>query len=170
MTTLQIIHGQLEEAAYRITDNFCYTCYKVIDGDRCPTCGSDDFMRHCPSVPSFGLSTETHPQTTRGKKAEAAKRHKPFCRGCSKFWNTNHPKTSFSARNQRVFQCSKSFILFSLCVLYTPLPPPFTFYSSIKSFLLKNMEHWNKRSYRLRQGGFLFQKWVLFLEHLWNSS
>jgi hypothetical protein len=97
------------------------------------------------------------------------KRHKPFCRGCSKFWNTNHPKTSFSARNRRLFQCSKSFILFSLCVLYTPLPPPFTFYSSIKSFLLKIVEHWNKRSYRLRQGGFLFQKRVLFLEHFWNN-
>ena len=50
MTTLQIIHGQLEEAAYRITDNFCYSCYKVIDADRCPICGSDDFMRHLAGV------------------------------------------------------------------------------------------------------------------------
>ena len=50
MTTLQIIHGQLEEAAYKITDNFCYSCYKVIEGDRCPTCGSDDFMRHLSGV------------------------------------------------------------------------------------------------------------------------
>ena len=33
MTTLQIIHSQLEEAAYRITDNFCYSCYKVINAD-----------------------------------------------------------------------------------------------------------------------------------------
>jgi RNA polymerase subunit RPABC4/transcription elongation factor Spt4 len=50
MTTLQIIHGQLEEAAYKITDNFCYACYKVIEDDHCPTCGSDDFMRHLSGV------------------------------------------------------------------------------------------------------------------------
>jgi hypothetical protein len=31
------------------------------------------------------------------------------------------------------------------------------------------MEHWNKLEFRPRQGGFLFQKRVLFLEHLWNS-
>ena len=50
MTTLQIIHGRLEEAAYKVTDNFCYSCYKVVEGDRCPSCGTDDFMRHFEGV------------------------------------------------------------------------------------------------------------------------
>lgn len=45
MTHFQEIHAQLEQAAYRVTDNFCYSCYKVVEGDRCPGCGSDDFMR-----------------------------------------------------------------------------------------------------------------------------
>lgn len=50
MTDLQIIHGRLEEAAYKITDNFCYSCYKVVEGDHCPTCFTDDFMRHYEGV------------------------------------------------------------------------------------------------------------------------
>jgi len=50
MTTLQIIAENLNDAAYAITDNFCYGCYKVVDGDNCPTCGSDDFMRHLSGV------------------------------------------------------------------------------------------------------------------------
>jgi hypothetical protein len=50
MTHLQEIHGRLEAAAYKITDNFCYTCYKVVEGDFCPTCHSDDFMRHFEGV------------------------------------------------------------------------------------------------------------------------
>ena len=50
MTTLQIISENLNDAAYAITDNFCYGCYKVVDGDNCPTCGSDDFMRHLTGV------------------------------------------------------------------------------------------------------------------------
>ena len=50
MTTYQIIHGRLEEAAMKITDNFCYSCYKVIEGDVCPTCYTDDFMRHLEGV------------------------------------------------------------------------------------------------------------------------
>ena len=50
MTTLQIIHSQLEDAAYKITDNFCYGCYHVVEGDACPTCHSDDFMRHLAGV------------------------------------------------------------------------------------------------------------------------
>ena len=37
MTTLQIIHGWLEYAAYKITDNFCYSCYHVVNADHCPT-------------------------------------------------------------------------------------------------------------------------------------
>ena len=50
MTDLQIIHGRLQEAAYRLTDNFCYSCYKVVKGEHCPTCGADDFMRHLSGV------------------------------------------------------------------------------------------------------------------------
>jgi hypothetical protein len=50
MTDLQIIHGRLEEAAMKITDNFCYTCYKVVEEEFCPTCRSDDFMRHFEGV------------------------------------------------------------------------------------------------------------------------
>jgi len=50
MTKLDTILEQLQEAAYTITDNFCYACYKVVDGDRCPTCGTDDFMRHFEGV------------------------------------------------------------------------------------------------------------------------
>ena len=29
MTDLQTLHAKLEEAAYKVTDNFCYACYKV---------------------------------------------------------------------------------------------------------------------------------------------
>ena len=50
MTHLQIIHGRLQEAAYKLTDNFCYGCYKVVKGERCPDCGTDDFMRHLSGV------------------------------------------------------------------------------------------------------------------------
>lgn len=50
MTDAQLIHGRLEEVAMKITDNFCYACYKVVTGDRCPTCGTDDFMRHLKGV------------------------------------------------------------------------------------------------------------------------
>ena len=44
------IHARLEAAAYRVTDNFCYGCYKVVEGDQCPACFSDDFMRHLKGV------------------------------------------------------------------------------------------------------------------------
>ena len=50
MTNAQIIHARLEEAAYAITDNFCYSCYKVVEGDHCPDCWTDDFMRHLSGV------------------------------------------------------------------------------------------------------------------------
>ena len=50
MTNAQLIHTRLEQAAYAITDNFCYSCYKVVKGDRCPGCGTDDFMRHLSGV------------------------------------------------------------------------------------------------------------------------
>lgn len=41
---------RLKELAFEVTDNFCYGCYKVVKGDRCPSCGSDDFMRHLEGV------------------------------------------------------------------------------------------------------------------------
>ena len=50
MTDLQTIHARLESAAYKVTDNFCYSCYKVVEGDSCPDCFSDDFMRHLAGV------------------------------------------------------------------------------------------------------------------------
>lgn len=50
MTDLQTLHSRLEEAAYKVTDNFCYSCYKVVEGDHCPDCHSDDFMRHLAGV------------------------------------------------------------------------------------------------------------------------
>ena len=50
MTHLQIIHGRLQEAAYKITDNFCYSCYKVVEGQYCPDCQTDDLMCHLAGV------------------------------------------------------------------------------------------------------------------------
>ncbi len=50
MTNLQTLHARLESAAYKKSDNFCYSCYKVVDGEFCPTCHSDDFMRHLSGV------------------------------------------------------------------------------------------------------------------------
>ena len=50
ITINQILHGNLEELAYRLTDNFCYGCYKVVKDDHCPNCGSDDLMRHLKGV------------------------------------------------------------------------------------------------------------------------
>ena len=50
MTNLQTLHARLESAAYKKSDNFCYSCYKVVDGAFCPTCHSDDFMRHLEGV------------------------------------------------------------------------------------------------------------------------
>jgi len=50
MTLLQVIHERLESAAYKATDNFCYSCYKVVEGEFCPNCHSDDFMRHLAGV------------------------------------------------------------------------------------------------------------------------
>ena len=44
------LEEKLEALAYEVTDNFCYGCYKVVDGTHCPTCGSDDFMRHMAGV------------------------------------------------------------------------------------------------------------------------
>ena len=50
MTFLQTLHARLEAVAYKVTDNFCYSCYKVVDGDSCPDCFSDDFMRHLDGI------------------------------------------------------------------------------------------------------------------------
>ena len=49
-----IINDDLKERlnalAFDITDNFCYSCYKVVKGEKCPSCGTDDFMRHLQGV------------------------------------------------------------------------------------------------------------------------
>jgi hypothetical protein len=37
---------QLTALAFDMTDNFCYSCYKVVEREKCPSCGTDDFMRH----------------------------------------------------------------------------------------------------------------------------
>ena len=50
MTFLQTLHARLEAAAYKVTDNFCYSCYKVVTGQYCSTCHTDDFMRHLKGV------------------------------------------------------------------------------------------------------------------------
>src|SRR6056297_2329621 len=50
MTRLDTIKEKLEELAFEETDNFCYGCYKVVEGTHCPTCGSDDSMRHMAGV------------------------------------------------------------------------------------------------------------------------
>ena len=50
MTRLDTLQDRLEELAYEETDNFCYGCYKVVEGEFCPTCHSDDFMRHLKGV------------------------------------------------------------------------------------------------------------------------
>ena len=50
MTGLQTLHSRLEDVAFKVTDNFCYCCYKVVEGSHCPSCHSDDFMRHLKGV------------------------------------------------------------------------------------------------------------------------
>ena len=50
MTELMTLHARLEAAAYKISDNFCYSCYKVVEAEFCPECHSDDFMRHVEGV------------------------------------------------------------------------------------------------------------------------
>lgn len=50
MTFTQTLHARLESLAYKLTDNFCYSCYKVVEGDTCPDCFTDDFMRHLKGV------------------------------------------------------------------------------------------------------------------------
>jgi len=44
------LREKLNETAMQVTENFCYGCYKVVEGDCCPKCGSDDFMRHLKGV------------------------------------------------------------------------------------------------------------------------
>ena len=44
------LNKALEEIAYKKTDQFCYACYKVVKTSHCPTCLSDDFMRHLDGV------------------------------------------------------------------------------------------------------------------------
>ena len=44
------LKDKLQTLAFDVTDNFCYGCYHVVKGDSCPSCGSDDFMRHLDGV------------------------------------------------------------------------------------------------------------------------
>lgn len=44
------LQEKLTALAFEVTDNFCYSCYQVVKGDRCPKCFSDDFMRHLEGV------------------------------------------------------------------------------------------------------------------------
>jgi len=44
------LNEKLTALAFDVTDNFCYGCYKAVEGDRCPDCHSDDFMRHLDGV------------------------------------------------------------------------------------------------------------------------
>jgi hypothetical protein len=44
------LRERLDEIAFKVTENFCYGCYHVVKADHCPTCGSDDFMRHLDGV------------------------------------------------------------------------------------------------------------------------
>ena len=50
MTINDDLREKLQALAFNLTDNFCYGCYKVDSGDKCPACGSDDFMRHLEGV------------------------------------------------------------------------------------------------------------------------
>ena len=50
MTLTQELCNRLDTVAMKITDNFCYGCYRVVEGDHCPKCFSDDFMRHLKGV------------------------------------------------------------------------------------------------------------------------
>ena len=44
------LQDRLKALAFEVTDNFCYSCYRVVKGERCPQCFSDDFMRHLEGV------------------------------------------------------------------------------------------------------------------------
>jgi hypothetical protein len=44
------LNEKLIALAFDVTDNFCYSCYKVVKADHCPGCHSDDFMRHLDGV------------------------------------------------------------------------------------------------------------------------
>ena len=50
MTITDDLQEKLTALAFDVTDNFCYCCYKVVEGDHCPSCHSDDFMRHLDGV------------------------------------------------------------------------------------------------------------------------
>jgi hypothetical protein len=44
------LREQLQDLAMKATENFCYSCYKVVTQDHCPKCGTDDFMRYLDGV------------------------------------------------------------------------------------------------------------------------
>ncbi len=58
MTLNDELQEKLNALAFDRTDNFCYCCYKVVNAKNCPSCGSDDFMRHLEGV-GFGLKNAT---------------------------------------------------------------------------------------------------------------
>ncbi len=43
MTIDTDLKDRLQALAFDVTDSFCYGCYKVVVGDSCPGCSSDDF-------------------------------------------------------------------------------------------------------------------------------
>lgn len=47
------IHQRLEQLAFKRTNSFCYSCYQIVPGSNCPSCGTDDFMREL-----FGVGVE----------------------------------------------------------------------------------------------------------------
>ncbi|MFC1634552.1 hypothetical protein ACFL5Z_06880 [Planctomycetota bacterium] len=44
------LKDKLEALALALTDKCCYHCYWIVKEEKCPLCGSDDFMRHLPHV------------------------------------------------------------------------------------------------------------------------
>lgn len=50
MNITEDLRIRLSVLAFDLTDNFCYSCYRVVKDDHCPVCGSDDFMRHLTGV------------------------------------------------------------------------------------------------------------------------
>jgi hypothetical protein len=48
--TVEEINQKLKTLAFRKTTPFCYSCYQDCPNGVCPTCGSDDLMRHLDGV------------------------------------------------------------------------------------------------------------------------
>lgn len=50
MITATDLKDKLQTLAFDMTDSFCYGCYKIVKEKSCPSCHSDDFMRHLDGV------------------------------------------------------------------------------------------------------------------------